>query len=296
MKKIVRLTESELNEIVKKVLKEQDYSFSEPEDIQKKQTTKPPYDENDALKANLEYNKSQQAAQTTPTKQTAKPGIDYQKQQDLKAFPKLGETGETVSQLQQRLQQLGYDIGKAGVDGYFGPKTAEAVKLYKQKKNIPPINSEIDLTTWVGIVRDSNYLTQQGQKSTVTPTVIQKKLVEAGYNIKVDGVIGPITRKAIRDFQSKVGITPTGGYLDQQTISKLLSYKKGNEINPEEYGTYGNYGDTSRTFNEPKTGNELNPEEYGQYSNYGNVKTNNQPAPTENKPKEKKSMFRGGQV
>jgi peptidoglycan hydrolase-like protein with peptidoglycan-binding domain len=293
MKKIVRLTESELNGIIKKVLKEQDYSFSEPEDV-KKQTTDP-YDKNDAKDAYLQHNRDMQAAQAAQKTQKSPQSLKYKSQQDLKTYPKLGDMGETVSQLQQRLQELGYDIGKAGADGYFGPKTAEAVKLYKQKKNIPPINSEIDSTTWVGIVRDSNYLTQQGQKSTVTPTVIQKKLIEAGYNIKPDGVIGPITRKAIRDFQSKQGISPASGYLDKGTISKLLSYVKGNETNPTEYGQYSNYGNVNPN-NRPAEGkkeNEPNSTEYGQYSNYGNVNPNNQTASTENKPKPKSGQKLG---
>ena len=43
-----------------------------------------------------------------------------------------GSRGETVKQIQQRLKNWGYYKGE--VDGIFGPKTEEAVKLF-QKKN-----------------------------------------------------------------------------------------------------------------------------------------------------------------
>lgn len=45
-----------------------------------------------------------------------------------------GDRGTDVAYVQAILQQLGYDLGPAGVDGDFGPKTEEAVIVF-QKKN-----------------------------------------------------------------------------------------------------------------------------------------------------------------
>ena len=46
---------------------------------------------------------------------------------------KRGARGEGVKTLQQRLKQLGFDIGQAGVDGIFGPATEKALKEFQKK-------------------------------------------------------------------------------------------------------------------------------------------------------------------
>jgi lysozyme family protein len=49
---------------------------------------------------------------------------------------------------------------------------------------------------------------------------VQRSLREAGYPIAVDGVIGPQTRSALRDFQSAHGLEPTGR-VNKATLTKL---------------------------------------------------------------------------
>jgi peptidoglycan hydrolase-like protein with peptidoglycan-binding domain len=41
-----------------------------------------------------------------------------------------------VKAIQNALQELGYDLGDAGVDGKFGPKTAEAVRKFQQEHGL----------------------------------------------------------------------------------------------------------------------------------------------------------------
>lgn len=43
-----------------------------------------------------------------------------------------GMSGEDVKRLQQRLKDLGYDIGSAGVDGIYGPRTQAALKKFQE--------------------------------------------------------------------------------------------------------------------------------------------------------------------
>jgi peptidoglycan hydrolase-like protein with peptidoglycan-binding domain len=43
-----------------------------------------------------------------------------------------------VKQLQTALQDLGYDVGKAGVDGKFGPDTEKAVKAFQREHGLTP--------------------------------------------------------------------------------------------------------------------------------------------------------------
>ena len=52
---------------------------------------------------------------------------------DLKEDLKKGMRGDEVRQLQERLQKLGYDLGSAGADGIFGPKTQEALNKFKEQ-------------------------------------------------------------------------------------------------------------------------------------------------------------------
>ena len=49
-----------------------------------------------------------------------------------------GAKGDEVKKLQQKLFDLGYDIGESGVDGIFGPKTQEALKKFQKDSKIKP--------------------------------------------------------------------------------------------------------------------------------------------------------------
>ena len=47
-----------------------------------------------------------------------------------------GSSGDAVKSLQWAMQQLGYDIGSAGIDGKFGPATAAALKKFQRDSGI----------------------------------------------------------------------------------------------------------------------------------------------------------------
>lgn len=49
-----------------------------------------------------------------------------------------GTKGDEVKKLQQKLFDMGYDIGKSGVDGIFGPKTQEALQKFQKDAKIKP--------------------------------------------------------------------------------------------------------------------------------------------------------------
>ena len=48
----------------------------------------------------------------------------------------LGIKGITVKWLQTRLKELGYNIGKAGIDGSFGYDTEKAVKKFQTDRKL----------------------------------------------------------------------------------------------------------------------------------------------------------------
>ncbi|WP_254564042.1 peptidoglycan-binding protein [Oscillatoria sp. HE19RPO] len=65
-----------------------------------------------------------------------------------------GSQGEDVQELQQILLNMGYDLGKAGVDGKFGPETEAAVKIFQGDINLQYpeatviIDGQVDRQTW----------------------------------------------------------------------------------------------------------------------------------------------------
>ena len=49
---------------------------------------------------------------------------------------------------------------------------------------------------------------------------VQRALNERGFNLAVDGVYGPNTERAVRDFQGSTGLAQTGT-LDNETLTRL---------------------------------------------------------------------------
>jgi peptidoglycan hydrolase-like protein with peptidoglycan-binding domain len=59
---------------------------------------------------------------------------------------------------------------------------------------------------------------QQHDQQTIRK--VQEKLTEKGHKVQVDGMMGPETQQALREFQKKEGIQESG-QLDKQTLSAL---------------------------------------------------------------------------
>lgn len=49
------------------------------------------------------------------------------------AMYKYGQRGEDILELQKELIEQGYDLGDAGADGIYGPKTEKAMKAYQKQ-------------------------------------------------------------------------------------------------------------------------------------------------------------------
>lgn len=57
----------------------------------------------------------------------------------------------------------------------------------------------------------------------MTTLEVQKALVAQGYNIKADGIVGPQTQNALRQFQTRAFVT---GEADKRTIDTLIALSK----------------------------------------------------------------------
>ncbi|UWQ23123.1 efflux RND transporter periplasmic adaptor subunit [Jannaschia sp. W003] len=105
-----------------------------------------------------------------------------------------------VAVAQARLGARGYDVGPA--TGQENPRTRLAVARYQEAEGLPK-SGELDDATL-----------QRLETAPAAPAeiaVLQEVLDELGYDPGgVDGVLGPGTQAALRDFQSDAGLEPTG--------------------------------------------------------------------------------------
>lgn len=61
---------------------------------------------------------------------------------------------------------------------------------------------------------------QHSQQSQDTVKQVQEKLSAAGHEVQADGIMGPKTQAALKEFQQKQGLQASGK-LDQQTLAAL---------------------------------------------------------------------------
>ena len=138
-----------------------------------------------------------------------------------------GSKGTAVTELQERLRELGYMKSKA--DGIYGEKTIEAVMLFeraygKSETGIATASLQEALFSYdarpYGYVATAtptprataqNFTTLSRGSSGSRVTELQTRLWELGYlDGEIDGVFGSATEKAVKLFESYHGATETG--------------------------------------------------------------------------------------
>lgn len=159
---------------------------------------------------------------------------------------RLGSKGTSVSQLQQRLKDLGYYSGT--VDGVFGTGTEQAVirfqrangltadgvagektlkKLYannavavKATATPKPTATPAASASSTSAVPTTNVL-RYGDKGDAV-RAMQKRLVELGYLTSADGIYGTKTYNAVVAFQKRNSLT-ADGIAGKMTLNRLNS-------------------------------------------------------------------------
>ena len=71
-----------------------------------------------------------------------------------------------------------------------------------------------------GQTEQSKSGSQQASQSQETVKQVQQKLSEAGHEVQPDGIMGPKTQAALKEFQEQKGLQASGE-LDQQTLAAL---------------------------------------------------------------------------
>ena len=84
------------------------------------------------------------------------PNLDQVKS-DSSVVIRIGHKGKSVEEIQQKLVDLGYDIGKCGIDGLFGPKTKKALEKFQEDNDLD-VSSSVNKETLEKINKPSTEL------------------------------------------------------------------------------------------------------------------------------------------
>lgn len=124
-----------------------------------------------------------------------------------------GARGEAVRDVQERLVALGYGVDGVS-DGSFGPLTEEAVRGFQSSRGLP-VDGIVGPDTWGALV-EAGYRLGDRFIYHRTPMLrgddvveLQGALGALGFDAgRVDGICGPDTARALREFQRNSGLTP----------------------------------------------------------------------------------------
>jgi N-acetylmuramoyl-L-alanine amidase len=137
-----------------------------------------------------------------------------------------GARGRAVRDIQQRLLGLGYDVDGVERPDTFGPSTAEAVRAFQQRRGLL-VDGLVGRETWRELVEASWRL---GDRTLYlrSPNIrgddvreLQQSLSELGFDSgRIDGIFGPQTASALREFQRNYGV-PEDGVVATSTVRAL---------------------------------------------------------------------------
>ena len=133
----------------------------------------------------------------------------------------LGDNGDDVSEIQDRLYEMGYmDIKPTG---YFGESTEAAVKAFQKNNNLL-VDGKVGTETKEMLYSEDampNVWSLGDSSDSLIP--YQKRLIALGYlTTEADGEYGSSTKAAVKRFQDRNGIS-VDGYLGPKTRNILMS-------------------------------------------------------------------------
>jgi len=133
----------------------------------------------------------------------------------MRAF-RPGDRGPEVLDVQQRLSGLGYAVIGDELTGWFGPSTEAAVRAFQELRNLR-VDGLVGPDTWMQLIEAGFRLGDRTLYLHAPPfrgddvRELQRKLNALGFDAgKQDGVHGPTTDRAVREFQRNVGEDPDG--------------------------------------------------------------------------------------
>jgi len=129
---------------------------------------------------------------------------------------KEGDRGRQVSDVQRRLAAIGHSTTSEDLTGVFGAPTARAVRAFQQERGLL-VDGVVGDDTWRQLVEASwrlgdrvLYLAAPHLRGDDVRD-LQDRLATLGFNSgRTDGIFGPSTETAVRDFQRNYGLPPDG--------------------------------------------------------------------------------------
>lgn len=135
-----------------------------------------------------------------------------------------GDTGPAVDDLRQRLRRVGTSPGD---DGPFDEATEAAVRAFQTERGIR-VDGVCGHQTWTALVEagwrlgDRLLFERQPMQRGDDVAELQTRLGGLGFlEDRVDGFLGPRTRRALQDFQRNCGLT-VDGICGPETIAELV--------------------------------------------------------------------------
>src|SRR5437764_6414634 len=137
-----------------------------------------------------------------------------------------GDTGSAIADIQVRLVTFGARIAPSELGGVFGSSTEEAVRDFQAKRHLR-VDGLVGPDTWGQLV-EAGY--ELGDRTIYLRSPIfrgddvgalQRRLNALGFDAgKEDGLFGPRTDHAVREFQRNVAEHPDG-LVGPATVSAL---------------------------------------------------------------------------
>jgi len=141
----------------------------------------------------------------------------------------LGDQGDAVSFLSNTLQRLGLLHSSTSI---FTEEVESAVKAFQQNRGLTVTGVVDELTS--AVLEEARWKLGDRTLSLTLPKMtrgddvaqLQSRLSELGFNCgRVDGIFGPLTEKAVQDFQKSAGIT-VDGRCGASTVMSMMRLMK----------------------------------------------------------------------
>ena len=128
---------------------------------------------------------------------------------------RVGDRGDAVRDLQQRLIAAGYPISPDEI-GSFGPETEAGVRAFQTRRTIR-VDGVVGRETWAALVESGFelgdrllYLRSPNLRGDDV-TELQRTLNRLGFDAgREDGILGPNSAGALREFQRNSGLSVDG--------------------------------------------------------------------------------------
>jgi N-acetylmuramoyl-L-alanine amidase len=138
---------------------------------------------------------------------------------------RLGDEGPEIRDIQERLGALAQDV-HADPPGVFGEATLEAVRRFQAGRSLQ-VDGLVGPDTWGQLVEagfrlgDRTLYLHEPHMRGDDVRALQRKLNALGFDAgREEGVLGPVTDRAVREFQRNVG-EPADGVVGLHTIETL---------------------------------------------------------------------------